>query len=107
VGGNSAVGEAEVEKGAVGEVKDEAAECSKVGDEAAASSKAGDEVAACSEAGIEDCRQRWHDDVCCNRTMSVLGGLKKLLSIARESAGTKILGHGYLMRDAPVSILTS
>jgi hypothetical protein len=30
-----------------------------------------------------------------------LGGSKKLLSVVRERAGPKILGHGDIMRDAP------
>jgi hypothetical protein len=31
-----------------------------------------------------------------------LDSFKKLLSVTRESVGPKILGHGDLMRDAPL-----
>jgi hypothetical protein len=34
--------------------------------------------------------------------VTALGGNKKLLSVARESAGPKILGHGNIIRDMPL-----
>jgi hypothetical protein len=73
-----------------------------VGDEATVSYKAGDEAAVCSGAGIEDGRRWQHGGVWGDRRARALGGFEKLLSIVRESARTKILGHEHLMRDVPV-----
>jgi hypothetical protein len=81
----------------IGEVKDEVAVRSKARHEAVVSSKAGDEAAVCSGAGIEDGRRRWCGTVWGNKRARALGGFKKLLSVMRESTGTKILGHGHLM----------
>jgi hypothetical protein len=71
-------------------------------DEMTVSSKARDEAAVCSRAGIEDGRRRWHDGVKGDRRARALGSFKKLLSVARESTGPKILGHGDIMQDAPL-----
>jgi hypothetical protein len=37
-----------------------------------------------------------------DRRARALGGFKKLLDMARESTGPEILGHGDLIRDAPL-----
>jgi hypothetical protein len=95
----------EVKEGVTSEVGDEAATRSKVGDEVVASSKAGDEVVVCYRTGIEDGR-RQRGGVWSNRRERererALGGFEKLLSVARESVETEILGHGHLMRYTSV-----
>jgi hypothetical protein len=112
VGGSDTVKVARVEDGATGEVedevvarseaRDEAAASFKVRDKAVVSSKAGDEAAACFEDGIEDNRRRRRGGVWGDRRLRALGSFKKLPSVARESTGTEILGHGHLIRDVPV-----
>jgi hypothetical protein len=94
--------EVEVEERATNKAGDEAAACSEARDEAVVSSKARDEATACSRAGLEDDRRQQCDNVQGDRRARALGGFKKLLSVARDSIGPEILGHGDLMRDAPL-----
>jgi hypothetical protein len=48
-------------------------------------------VMACSGAGSKDIKRRRHDGVLGDRRARALSGFKKMLSVARESAGPKIL----------------
>jgi hypothetical protein len=102
VGGGGVVGEAEVKEGAASKVGDEEVAHFEAREEVMTSSKARDEAAGCSGAGIEDGRWRRCSGVWGDRTTRALDGFEKLLSVVRESAGTEILGHGHLMRDAPI-----
>jgi hypothetical protein len=82
-------------------VGDEAAAGSEAGVEVVARSEAGDEAAACSRVGIKDGRRWRHGSVRGDQMVSAWR-FENLLSVARESAGPEILGHGHPMRGSPV-----
>jgi hypothetical protein len=72
-----------------------AAACSEAGVEAADHSEAGDETTVCSRPRIKDIKRRQHDGVLGDRRAREREReIKKLLCVARESVGPKILGRG-------------
>jgi hypothetical protein len=88
--------EAKVEKGGTSEVGDKALACFYAGDEAAACFGPGSTTTCGGGAVVSRAIEERE-----------FGSFKQLLSVARESAGPEILGHGHPTCDAPLLHVSS